>query len=37
MFDVHTAGRIDTEPNVGEIRRGRTELHEVLAALVNRL
>jgi NAD(P)H dehydrogenase (quinone) len=36
MFDVHNAGQIDAEPNVGEIRRGTTELHEALASLVNR-
>jgi NAD(P)H dehydrogenase (quinone) len=36
MFDVHNAGRIDAEPNVGEILRGKTELHEVLATLANR-
>jgi hypothetical protein len=36
MFDVHNAGRIDAEHGRGEIRRGATELHEVLASLVNR-
>jgi uncharacterized protein YbjT (DUF2867 family) len=36
MFDVHNGGRIDAEPNVGEILRGKTELHEVLASLANR-
>jgi NAD(P)H dehydrogenase (quinone) len=36
MFDVHNAGRIDAEHGSGEIRRGATELHEVLASLVNR-
>jgi hypothetical protein len=34
LFDAHNAGRIDAEQGVGEIRKGRTELSEVLAALV---
>jgi NAD(P)H dehydrogenase (quinone) len=33
LFDAHNAGRIDAEPG-GEIRRGPTELREVLARIV---
>jgi NAD(P)H dehydrogenase (quinone) len=36
MFDLHNAGRIDTEAGTGEVRCGQTELDEVLATLVNR-
>jgi len=34
LFDAHNAGRIDAEQGVGEIRKGKTELHTVLSALV---
>lgn len=33
MYDAHNAGRIDVEDGVGEIRRGHTELREVLSTL----
>lgn len=34
LFDAHNAGRIDAEQGVGETRKGKTELHAVLSALV---
>ncbi|MDL2406694.1 NAD(P)H-binding protein [Rhizobium calliandrae] len=33
LYDAHNAGRIDLEPGVGEVRRGRTGLREVLASM----
>jgi len=34
LFDIHNAGLIDVEQGVGEIRRGTTDLHDVLAGLL---
>ncbi|MDX8532299.1 NAD(P)H-binding protein [Mesorhizobium sp. VK25A] len=34
LFDAHNAGRIDVEQGAGETRKGKTELHAVLSALV---
>ncbi|TPL00045.1 MULTISPECIES: NAD(P)H-binding protein [unclassified Mesorhizobium] len=34
LFDAHNAGRIDAEQGVGETRKGKTELHTVLSALL---
>lgn len=33
LYDAHNAGRIDAEPGVGEIRRGRTDLVDGLRPL----
>ena len=34
LYDAHNAGRIDAEPGVGEIRRGRIQLEDALRPLV---
>ncbi|MGY5807309.1 NAD(P)H-binding protein [Rhizobium sp. LEGMi198b] len=34
LYDADNAGRIDAEPDVGDIRRGRTDLREVLASMM---
>ncbi len=36
LCDAHNAGRIDVDKDVGEVRRGTTELTEALAPLVRR-
>jgi NAD(P)H dehydrogenase (quinone) len=33
LYDAHNAGRIDVEAGVGEVRRGTTELRDILAGL----
>ncbi|MDL2400173.1 NAD(P)H-binding protein [Rhizobium mayense] len=33
LYDAHNAGRIDLEPGVGEVKRGRTGLREVLVSM----
>ncbi|AVA19905.1 MULTISPECIES: NAD(P)H-binding protein [unclassified Rhizobium] len=37
LYDAHNAGRIDAEPGVGDIRRGRTGLREVLTSMMKSL
>ena len=34
LFTAHNAGRIDAERNVGEVRRGRTELMDALRPIL---
>ena len=36
LFDAHSAGRIDVEADAGDVRRGTTELRDVLVALARR-
>jgi NAD(P)H dehydrogenase (quinone) len=36
LYDAHNCGRIDAERAAGEVRRGRTELHEVFSSLLTR-
>jgi uncharacterized protein YbjT (DUF2867 family) len=36
LYDAHNRGRIDAERATGEVRRGRTELHEVFSCLLAR-
>jgi uncharacterized protein YbjT (DUF2867 family) len=36
LYDAHNSGRIDAERTAGEVRRGRTELHEVFSSLLAR-
>ena len=36
LYDAHNRGRIDAERTAGEVRRGRTELHEVFTSLLGR-
>jgi NAD(P)H dehydrogenase (quinone) len=36
LYDVHSKGLIDVEPNAGDIRKGTTELIEALRSLVAR-
>ena len=35
LYAAHNAGRIDVERDVGEIRRGTTELMEVLRRILS--
>jgi uncharacterized protein YbjT (DUF2867 family) len=35
LYIAHNAGRIDAEANVGEIRRGKTELEQVLRGILS--